>query len=361
MSGYELKNPNPDPTQPPTGYSPPPPRRQAPPPPPPPRKSWLSRLLLLGLIVSIGYNFYMHSQYESYFTEGEEPIEKFYSGSETAEEKIAVIKVSGVIISPNTQRILKQLKHAQEDETVKGVLLSIDSPGGAVADSHEIYHRVSELKKTKPVIVHMKSMAASGGLYVAMGTGEKGKIYAEPTTWTGSIGVIIPRMEMTGLAEKVGIDSKPIKTGPFKDALSPFRILGDEELAVWENIINQAFDRFLNVIADNRPDLDYEAVKKLATGEVYTATDALDHKLIDEIAFEETAIQEVLKRIGRGEDDVRVVTYESTETLIEAILGSAQAQAPEQQWQLALESTVPRPMYCCSWLAGLTSGYFSKE
>ena len=325
------------------------------PPRPPKRRRWLIGFLLVALAFSVAVNFYLYEEYRAYFSDGNEPIEQYYSGSETSTDKIAVI------MPPNPDRILRRIRHAKEDPDVKAVLLSIDSPGGAVADSHEIYHRIKELRESKPVAVHMKSMAASGGLYVAMGAGTEGKIFAEPTTWTGSIGVIIPRMQMIGLADKMGLESKPIKTGPFKDALSPFRELTPDEQAVWDNIIDQAFYRFIGVIAENRPELDVSQVRELATGEVYTADDALKNRLIDSIGYEEAALDDLYARIDRKAEDIRVITYESSATLVEILLGTAQAGTPDQQWQFAMESTVPRPMYCCSWLAGLTSGRFGRD
>src|SRR5207248_4028218 len=105
------------------------------------------------------------------------------------------------------------IKKAKEDANVKGVLLAVDSPGGTVTDSHKIYHQLKELSEKKPVFVSMGSLAASGGYFVAMGAGTQAKIYAEPTTWTGSIGVIIPHYEVTELAEKAGIKALPLKTG----------------------------------------------------------------------------------------------------------------------------------------------------
>ena len=105
-------------------------------------------------------------------------------------------------------------------------LLVIDSPGGLVTDSHQIYHRLQKLQKEKPVNVQMKRMAASGGYYIAMGAGPKAKIFAEPTTWTGSIGVILPRYDFSKIAEQYGVASDPIKTGPYKDSLNPLRPRG---------------------------------------------------------------------------------------------------------------------------------------
>ncbi|HIE99186.1 MAG TPA: S49 family peptidase, partial [Fuerstia sp.] len=116
-----------------------------------------------------------------------------HSGDATASAKLVVINFSGTIMPPFTGRWLAQIEHAQKDDDVQGVLLAIDSPGGLVADSHQLYHELQKLAQKKPIYVAMKRMAASGGYYLAMGIGTEGRIFAEPTTWTGSIGVIIPR------------------------------------------------------------------------------------------------------------------------------------------------------------------------
>jgi len=120
----------------------------------------------------------------------------------------------------------------------------------------------------------MSSLAASGGYFVAMGAGPKSKIFAEPTTWTGSIGVIIPHYEVSDAATKLGIRAAPLKTGEFKDSLSPFRELTPRDKEVWDNILNQSFELFLEVIDENRDTLDMAKTRALATGQVYTAKDA---------------------------------------------------------------------------------------
>src|SRR6266576_4494251 len=117
----------------------------------------------------------------------------------------------------------------------------------------------------------MGSMAASGGYFVAMGAGTKAKIFAEPTTWTGSIGVIIPHYELTEVAQKIGFKAAPLKTGEFKDSLSPFRELTPRDKEVWDNILTQSFDLFLDVIDENRDTLTKPQVRELANGQIYTA------------------------------------------------------------------------------------------
>ncbi|QDU08824.1 signal peptide peptidase SppA [Gimesia aquarii] len=317
----------------------------------PPRRRWLVRGLVLLLLISLIVNLSFYALYQEYFMSSGGPTEQFEAGDRYATEKIAIISVTGTIMPPFTERILKSIKKAKEDDQVRGILLEIDSPGGFVADSQQIYHRLSELSKKKPIFVYMKRMAASGGYYIAMGSGEDGVIFAEPTTWTGSLGVIIPRFDMSGLAEKVGVVSDPLKTGEFKDALNPFRNLTKRERAIWDHILDESYQRFLNVITDNRKNLDYEQVKKLATGQIYPAIDAKENGLIDEIGYQEDAIAGLQEKIGLKK--VRVIKYNHPASLADILLGSAEASQVENRKQALLESTVPRAMYLASWMGDL--------
>jgi protease-4 len=313
-------------------------------------------LLLLALGASLLLNVLLARNYFGSLL-GNSASERFYSGERSARDKIAIITVNGVIMPPYTDWNLKAIKQATDDDDVKGVLLVVDSPGGLVADSHQIYHRLQQISapsdpsKKKPVYVAMKRMAASGGYYIAMGGGKEGKIYAEPTTWTGSIGVIIPRYNVSKLAEKWDVKVEPLTTGPFKDALSPFRELSSEERAVWQGILDDAFGRFVSVIADNRPSLDAEAVKKLATGQVYTADQALKNGMIDKIGYVDDAIADLKTHLGL--ESVRVVSYDYRPSLLEILTASGEAKRPENPWKSLLESTVPQAMYLCSWGLGV--------
>ncbi len=324
--------------------------RPPPPPPPPPRNPL--RLLLrwavaIVLVISLITNAVLWMFTSELFGGNAGPSERYHAGSHIAKDKLAIIKISGTIMPPFTDRTLRAIKAAQDDKHVKGILLQVDSPGGFVADSHQIYHKLKQLAEKKPIVVSMQSMAASGGYYVAMGAGEKAKIFAEPTTWTGSIGVIIPRYEFVGLKEKLGIDSKPLKTGEFKDALSPFHPLSDNEKAVWENILQQSFARFITVIDENRKSLTRDDVKKLATGQIYTADDALKFGLVDAIGFEEDALNE-LKTLVKVENP-KIVRYEFQSGFVDLLLGSQARLEPAAQWRDWLETTVPRAMFYCSW------------
>ncbi len=317
------------------------------------KRSLLNRLLVIALVVSILVNISLYASFAEYFGTTASPTERYHSGERSAKSKIAIINVTGTIMPPYTERILRAIQRAKEDSAVKGVLLSIDSPGGLVADSHQIYHRLRELRQDKPIYVAMKRLAASGGIYVAMGAGVEGRIYAEPTTWTGSIGVIIPRYDLTQLSDNIGLKVEPLKTGALKDSLSPFRELSQEEIEVWDRIMQDAFQRFVNVIADNRKQLDEDAVKKLATGEVFTATDALENSLVDEIGFEEDALTALRKQLGLKR--ARIVTYQFQPTITDFFLGTVQQNQQDSVVDKLLEASVPRAMYLCSWAPGFLS------
>jgi protease-4 len=312
-------------------------------------RTWLLTILL---VVSLVENYRMYTAYQDYFASTDGPSEKYHSGDREATAKLALIRVAGTIVTPFSDRVIKTIKKAREDEQVKGVLLVIESPGGTVTDSHKIYHELKKLSAEKPVVVSMGSLAASGGYFVAMGAGAKGKIFAEPTTWTGSIGVIIPHYEVSEVAQKIGFKAAPLKTGEFKDSLSPFRDLTPRDKEVWDNILNQAFDLFVEVIDENRDTLTKPQVRELATGQIYTAKDAKQKGMIDEIGFEEDALEE-LKKITNL-DKARVVSYHHAVDIWDLFVGATAANDPATQWKSLLELTVPRAMYYFS--GGLPPG-----
>jgi len=306
------------------------------------RRAWFLAFLLL---VSMVMNGVFWSRHDAYYAGAEPPAERFRDGDRDSDAKIARIEVVGTISPPFTARILRAIERAGDDEAVKGVLLVVDSPGGLVADSHEIYHRLTELRAKKPVFVAMKRFAASGGLYVAMGAGKEGLIFAEPTTWTGSIGVIIPRYDLTGLAEKIGVESDSLKSGELKDSLNPLRPLNEKEKEVWGVILADAFDRFVGVIADNRAGLDAEKVRALATGQIYTADQAKESGLVDRIGFEEDAVAALSDRLKL--ESARVIEYEFPTGLLDLIAPAAEAADPQRRWEAALDRSVPKVLYHC--------------
>ena len=312
-------------------------------------RSWFTRVLISLLMMSAVLNLALLSSHTS--TPGKY-YEEFVSGDILSTDSIAIISISGTIMPPFTERTLDMLELAGKDDEIKGVILSIDSPGGFVADSHQIYRQVKKLAAKKPIYVSMKRMAASGGVYVAMGVGEKGKLFAEPTTWTGSIGVIIPRYDVSALAERFGVKSDSLTTGPFKDSMNPLKPLSDADRELWGVIIKDSFDRFVSIVDECRPSLDEQTVRtKLATGQVFTATQAKDFGLIDDIKFEDEVAE--LMQADLKLSKVRVVKYMHQPTLADLFLGSVSARQPDQVWQKVLDASVPRAMYYCSWLPAL--------
>ena len=316
-------------------------------------RRWWPRLLLVLLVCSALLNLILLASTSAFVGGSTTPTETFVSGEATSPDKIAIIDITGTIMPPFTERTIRTIDQLTKDDSVKGVLLSIDSPGGFVADSHQIYTRLLKLRQKKPIFVSMKRIAASGGYYVAMGAGPEAKIFAEPTTWTGSIGVIIPRYDVSKLAAQYGVKSEPLVTGPFKDSLSPFREMTAEEEDLWKSIMNDSFDRFKGIIDEGRAHLTLEQITPLATGRIFTANQALTAGLIDQIGFEEDAIEALQTHLKLT--SVRVIRHQQPATLLDTLLGARAKSQPVDPLQQLLEASTPRAMYFCGWQAGFTA------
>lgn len=186
---------------------------------------------------------------------------------------------------------LDYLNYLMKDDNNVGVLLYIDSPGGAVYESDELYRKVQEYQATgKPVWSYMAHYAASGGYYV---TASADKIYANPNTTTGSIGVIMATFDMSGLYEKLGIRYVSIASGVNKDS----SMMTDEQIEIYQSQVDEAYERFVEIIADGRG-MDTETVKNLADGRTYTAKQALELDLIDEIGLYEDVKDAIATEAG---------------------------------------------------------------
>lgn len=299
---------------------------------------------------------------DNYFDTSGGITEKFHSGSTnvSTQDKIAIITVSGAILDGDGFA-KKQIEKIRKDEHVKGVVLRIDSPGGSVSGSDFILHHLKELRKEKlqkhdtfPLIVSMGSMAASGGYYVAMAVEDQPQsIYAEPTTTTGSIGVMIPHYDISGLLEQYKVKDDTIATHPRKLMLSMTKEMSPEERELARNYINDAFGRFKDIIKEGRPHFqkDESALNELATGEIFTAKAAKKAGLVDEIGFIEDAIARVAELASLDKDKVRVVKYENPASLFD--LGLAQSSARGSQLEALFELSTPRAYYMCTSLPPL--------
>jgi protease-4 len=192
-------------------------------------------------------------------------------------DRIAVVEIEGVITG--SKDAMDDIIRFKEDPTIKGVILRINSPGGSVAPTQEIYREVEKLKEKKKVYVSMGTTCASGGYYIASAAN---KLYANPSTITGSIGVIMHLMIVEDVMKKIGLQSNTIKAGEFKDTGTPFRQMTPAEREYLDGIIRSIYDQFMKDIAVGRK-MDPEKVRRLAEGKIYTGTQAKDVGLIDAI------------------------------------------------------------------------------
>lgn len=232
-------------------------------------------------------------------------------------QKIAVIDVGGLLVNMKTGSLLgsgenpvsafrEKLDRAAKDDSVKAVVLRINSPGGAVTASDIMWHDVIRFRAetSKPVVACMMDVAASGGYYLACGCD---RIIAHPTSVTGSIGVVMSVWNFRGLFDKLGVDSESIKSGPNKDLGSPAHPLTDEQRMILQGMINTFYDRFVEVVAQGRPELNQKSVRLMADGRAYSATEAKELGLVDEIGYLENAIEEAKSLAGVA--DAKVVMY----------------------------------------------------
>ncbi len=234
----------------------------------------------------------------------------------TSGSKIAVIELKETIVS--SDETVRQLKKYRENKSVKAVVLRIDSPGGGVAASQEIYEEVKKTREEKPVIVSMGAVAASGGYYVACGAT---CIVANPGTLTGSIGVIINFLHFRSLMEKIGVDETTIKSGKLKDAGSPFRKPTDEEKKYFSNLIDDVYNQFVEVVSTERK-LPKEKVLPYADGRVFTGKQAYDYGFVDTLGTFEDAIS-IAARLGGIEGKPKIVKESKKKTFMERFLSDA--------------------------------------
>lgn len=238
------------------------------------------------------------------FFKGEYEMKEEVLEEGKASEKIVVLELNGIIQDTgeenplfstgyNHRSFMEQLKMVKENPTIKGLILRVNTPGGTVVESAEIHDKIVEIMEEKniPVYVSMGGTAASGGYYISA---PATKIFASPDTITGSIGVIMQNYNVTELAEKLGIETVTIKSGPYKDIMSSTREMTEEEKAILKNMLDNAYESFVDVIEKGRG-MPEEEVKKLADGRIYDGRQAKDLQLVDELGYLEDAIQAMKK------------------------------------------------------------------
>lgn len=232
--------------------------------------------------------------------------------------RIALVDVDGVIMnqgaSPfempgyNHEKILANLEGIKTDETIKAIVLRVNSPGGGVYESAELADKIIEVKKERdiPVYTVMENMAASGGYYIAANSE---KIYAQAETITGSIGVIMQGFNVSQLLDKLGIEDTTIKSGDFKDLGSMTRENSSEELAIMQSLVDNMYERFIDTVEVGRK-LSRDEIYKLADGRIYDGSQAVENGLVDELGYFDDALIDLRKSYSL--EDSQLIIFEES-------------------------------------------------
>ena len=267
--------------------------------------------LLIFAIVFMGFSFLFFAKVVS---GGRNSNEYSYESSGRGKGKVAVVDLDYTIISSDA--IVRQFKEYREDKSIKAIVLRINSPGGGVAASQEMYEAIKKTRDSgKPVVVSFSSLAASGGYYAACGGST---IVSEPGSLTGSIGVIINLTNFKELAQKIGVSQTIIKSGELKDAGNPFRDVNEKDRAYFQDIVDDSFDQFLQVVSKERK-IDMDSLRKIATGRVFTGRQALTLKLVDKIGTFDDAVM-LAAKMGGIDGEPTLVKEKEKYTLIKQII-----------------------------------------
>jgi protease-4 len=362
--------------------------------PPQPRRSTFGVLVRwffrMAFLVSLGINFLLLLVLVIWFGGGSSELrEHHHSGKALAKDKVAIVRIEGVLVEGMTTYSQKQLEAAATDKHVKAVVIRINSPGGTITASDDLHRRIKELREgnpkkdvpPKPVIVSMGAIAASGGYYIAMPSRH---VLAEPTTITGSIGVYASFPNISEFAKEHGVGMDVIKAGAIKDSGSMFKKMTPQERQLWQDMVNSAYDRFLTIVAKGRgskldkeelsateqtqldlkkkwllaiipeeskdievdqamppkmPEIGHGAepgagkakrtekyTRYRADGGIFTAEQAKKYGLIDRIGYLDDAIALAKDQAQLG-DEVNVITYDRPPSLLGSLLG---VQTPQQ-------------------------------
>jgi len=260
----------------------------------------------------------------------------FFSGDHRSggDNQIGLVNIKGVII--DARETVKQLDEMSLDPGIKGIIIRINSPGGAVAPSQEIYDEIKRVGKIKPIYSSLGTVAASGGYYVACGSQ---KIYANPGTLTGSIGVIMQFTNWKKVLDKIGIGGEVIKSGAHKDIGSPLRPMSAEEKALLQEMINDVYNQFVVAVTENRH-MPLDKLLNLADGRVFSGRQAFKYGLVDELGSLQQAIRDLAEKAGiTGKPEV--VEKKEKRGLLWYVLG----ESLSNKLNSALECNTPLAAY----------------
>jgi protease-4 len=301
---------------------------------------WLIGLTLLGLVICGGF-----------IGLGLLIANSSGQGGSFFGDAVAVVRVEGVILpgesSPNlfgedvggaySQDIIKRLKQADEDSSVKAVVLFVDSPGGSVFASDEIYLQIKAM--SKPIIAAMGSLAASGGYYVSAPTQE---IWASPHTLTCSIGVISQFVNVEEFAQEYGITTVTIKSGQFKDSGNPFREFTEADQALWQAMIDEAYAEFVRIVAEGRK-MSEDDVRKVADGRVCTGKQAKEMGLVDNLGYLPEAIDRAAE-LGGISGEPRIVEVRPSQGFFQSLSAAVSRPSPVQELKQLLHLHTDSPL-----------------
>lgn len=329
--------------------------------PAPKRKSFWGRLVMVLLVVGLAGSLLLNAllagslQLASVDTDGR-VHEKFYSHDRQAPDKVAIISIEGTILDAEGF-VKRQIDHATKDKAVRAVVLRVNSPGGSVSASDFLLHQLQKLRTDRkiPVVVSMGGIAASGGYYVAMSVGDQtDSIFAEPATWTGSIGVVIPHYNFAELFDKWGIKEDSIASHRLKTMGSLAKPMTEEERKIFQSLVDGAFERFKSIIKNGRPKFRKapELLDKVATGQVFTADQAQQAGLVDKIGFLDDAIDRAIALAQLDSEKVQVVKYKR-ELGLAGLLFGAEGQSRVADISALLDLATPRAYYLCTWIPAL--------
>ena len=207
--------------------------------------------------------------------------------------RIGIVDITGLI--SDSQYIVNQVKKFRQDKRIRGIILRIDSPGGAVGPSQEIYDEVLKTRESgKTIYASMGALAASGGYYIASAAE---KIFANPGTLTGSIGVIMAFSNAKGLMEKIGLQPEIVKAGEYKDIGSPARAMTQKERNLLQSVVTDVHQQFIEAVASGR-DISVAEVTKIADGRILTGRQAYSLNLVDQMGGLQVSIDQIAHKVG---------------------------------------------------------------
>lgn len=245
-------------------------------------------------------------------------------------DRIGVVDLDGVILSP--QPVVEELKSFGDDSSIKAIVLHVNSPGGGVAASEEIYREVKRIReeKKKTIVASIETVGASGAYYVSSAAN---KIYADNGSIVGSIGVITEWVNYGDLLKWAKLKPEVLKTGEFKDTGDPAHELTPAERAYMQSLIDNMFGQFIHAVADGRG-MKYDAVKTIADGKVWTGEEALSMKLIDKIGDFQAAVNDTAKSVGISGEPTLVHPERERRSLLDLLVGDIAKYLPDREKML---------------------------